>query len=235
MSIETLKQMVEALESAEATLREQSNSLHPDFEPVVLVETGLAITAGKAAIEQAKKQSAECDEPEYDTEWEQRWPNAITPPPEAPVQEKNIGALGMPVNVPVTPPGFAPRSADSAESFCKQCHGLGYYDEGHENDDGSMSGGNYVDCEKCKPLATDDNTEEMLIDCMRSTMAVAWGYLWHITTSDKRVIGARKMLLDMIEASGLTPEEFHKIKTYGIHTAKAEGCVANMSETNWMG
>lgn len=33
---------------------------------------------------------------------------------------------------------------------CWKCHGLGYYDEGHENDDGTMSGGNYVDCEKCK-------------------------------------------------------------------------------------
>ena len=32
---------------------------------------------------------------------------------------------------------------------CKKCHGLGYYDEGHENDDGSMSGGNYVNCEAC--------------------------------------------------------------------------------------
>lgn len=114
-------------------------------------------------------------------------------------QPANIGALGMPVNVPVTSPGSATRSADTAEAFCN------------------------------------DNTEEMLIDAMRSTMAVAWGYLWHITTSDKRVIGARHMLLDMIEASGLSPEEFHKIKTYGIHTAKAEGCVANMRETNWMG
>lgn len=114
-------------------------------------------------------------------------------------QPADIGALGMPVNVPVTSPGSATRSANSAEAFCN------------------------------------DNTEEMLIDAMRSTMAVAWGYLWHITTSDKRVIGARHMLLDMIEASGLTPEEFHQIKTYGLHTAKAEGCVANMHEPNWMG
>ena len=34
---------------------------------------------------------------------------------------------------------------------CEQCKGLGYYDEGHECDDGTMAGGNYVDCEKCKP------------------------------------------------------------------------------------
>lgn len=36
--------------------------------------------------------------------------------------------------------------AQAVEPVCSQCKGLGYYDEGHENDDGSMSGGNYVDC-----------------------------------------------------------------------------------------
>lgn len=153
----------------------------------------------------------------------------------APVREPNIGALGMPVNVPVTAPGSASRSANSAESFCKQCHGLGYYDVGHENDDGSMSGGNYVDCEKCKPSATDDNTEELLIDAMRSTMAVAYGYLWHITTSDKRVNGARKMLMQMIQASGLTEEKFRKVLKYGIQQAKNDGCILSARETNWMG
>lgn len=33
---------------------------------------------------------------------------------------------------------------------CPKCKGLGYYDEGHECDDGSMAGGNYVECDKCK-------------------------------------------------------------------------------------
>ncbi len=33
---------------------------------------------------------------------------------------------------------------------CPKCKGLGYYDEGHECDDGTMVGGNYVECEKCK-------------------------------------------------------------------------------------
>ena len=33
---------------------------------------------------------------------------------------------------------------------CHKCNDLGYYDDGHENDDGSMSGGNYVECERCK-------------------------------------------------------------------------------------
>jgi len=37
------------------------------------------------------------------------------------------------------------------EPVCDWCKGLGYYDEGHENDDGTMSGGDYVECEKCKP------------------------------------------------------------------------------------
>ena len=32
---------------------------------------------------------------------------------------------------------------------CSKCHGTGYYDEGHECDDGTMAGGNYVACDKC--------------------------------------------------------------------------------------
>ena len=35
---------------------------------------------------------------------------------------------------------------------CGKCKGLGYYDEGHEYEDGTMGGGNYVDCERCKPV-----------------------------------------------------------------------------------
>lgn len=73
----------------------------------------------------------------------------------------------------------------------------------------------------------------MLIDAMRSTMAVAWGYLWHITTSDKRVNGARKMLLEMIQASGITSEEFREIKRYGIQQAKNDGCVSPVAEAIW--
>ncbi len=52
---EVMQQALEALESAEAALREQSMSLHPDFEPVVLVETGLAITALRAALAQQER------------------------------------------------------------------------------------------------------------------------------------------------------------------------------------
>ena len=40
--------------------------------------------------------------------------------------------------------------AQQQEPVCDKCHGLGYYDEGHECDDGSMAGGNYVECERCK-------------------------------------------------------------------------------------
>jgi hypothetical protein len=79
----------------------------------------------------------------------------------------------------------------------------------------------------------DDNTEQLLIDAMRSTMAVAWGYLWHITTSDNRVVGARRLLLEMIEASGITPEEFHDIKRYGIQQAKQDGCAVKLAEAEF--
>lgn len=47
----------------------------------------------------------------------------------------------------------AVQPAAPVQEPCSKCHGVGYYDEGHENDDGSMSGGNYVECEKCKPPA----------------------------------------------------------------------------------
>lgn len=33
---------------------------------------------------------------------------------------------------------------------CPKCKGLGYYNEGHECDDGTMVFGKYVECEKCK-------------------------------------------------------------------------------------
>ena len=79
----------------------------------------------------------------------------------------------------------------------------------------------------------EDNTESMLIDAMRSTMAVAWGYLWHITTTDKRINGARNMLRDMIQASSLGPLEFQDIRRYGIQQAKADGCEVDSREFTW--
>lgn len=43
---------------------------------------------------------------------------------------------------------------------CAKCHGTGYYDEGHECDDGTMAGGNYVLCDKCAaPVAQQPQAE----------------------------------------------------------------------------
>lgn len=56
-------------------------------------------------------------------------------------------------------------------SQCDKCNGIGYYDEGHENDDGSMSGGNYVacECEKNKSCTSD----EWLTNAAQSTRDLA--------------------------------------------------------------
>lgn len=56
-------------------------------------------------------------------------------------------------------------------SQCDKCMGIGYYDEGHENDDGSMSGGNYVacECEKNKSCTSD----EWLTNATQSTRDLA--------------------------------------------------------------
>ena len=57
-------------------------------------------------------------------------------------------------------------------SQCTKCHGLGYYDDGHQNDDGSMSGGNFVECEAChvKQVCTSD---EWLANATQSTRDLA--------------------------------------------------------------
>lgn len=45
---------------------------------------------------------------------------------------------------------------------CSKCHGTGYYDEGHECDDGTMAGGNYVVCDKCAaPVAQQPKLEDI--------------------------------------------------------------------------
>lgn len=49
----------------------------------------------------------------------------------------------------------------SKSTKCPKCHGLGYYDKGHENDDGTMSGGNYVDCELCNKDAGAERYKRM--------------------------------------------------------------------------
>ena len=59
-----------------------------------------------------------------------------------------VGVIGEPLDVIET---LRARLAQpEPEPVCEQCKGLGYYDEGHENDDGTMSGGDYVECDKCK-------------------------------------------------------------------------------------
>lgn len=52
---------------------------------------------------------------------------------------------------------------------CDKCHGTGYYDEGHECDDGTMAGGNYVQCEKCAaPVAQQPQAETRKADVART-------------------------------------------------------------------
>jgi len=46
-------------------------------------------------------------------------------------------------------PLFTSSQSIRPKESCFKCKGLGYYDEGHENDDGTMSGGNYVQCDQC--------------------------------------------------------------------------------------
>lgn len=63
--------------------------------------------------------------------------------------------------------------------------------------------------------------EEMQLDAMKSSVAVAWGWLHHVTTDDARVKTARKELVKW-----LTKE----MKRYGIDKAKSEGAQINIEE-----
>ena len=64
---------------------------------------------------------------------------------------------------------------------------------------------------------------EMLgaLDAAKSAAAIAWGWLWHVTTADDRVKTARHMLGQMLDKD---------LKRYGIQTAKAEGAQVNVQE-----
>jgi len=55
----------------------------------------------------------------------------------------------------------------------------------------------------------------------KSTAAIAWGWLWHVTTADDRVKTARHLLGQMLDKD---------LKRYGIQTAKAEGAQVNAQE-----
>lgn len=64
----------------------------------------------------------------------------------------------------------AVQPAAPVQEPCSKCHGVGYYDEGHENDDGSMSGGNYVECEKCKPPAAQTALKPLTYEQIDATL-----------------------------------------------------------------
>jgi hypothetical protein len=59
------------------------------------------------------------------------------------------------------------------------------------------------------------------LDAAKSTAAIAWGWLWHVTTTDDRIKTARHLLGQMLDKD---------LKRYGIRTAKAEGAQVNMDE-----
>ena len=59
------------------------------------------------------------------------------------------------------------------------------------------------------------------LDAAKSTAAIAWGWLWHVTTADDRVKAARHLLGQMLDKD---------LKRYGIQTAKAEGAQVNVQE-----
>ena len=61
--------------------------------------------------------------------------------------------------------------------------------------------------------------EGMELDALKSSAAIAWGWLWHVTTADDRVKTARHLLGQMLDKD---------LKRYGIQTAKAEGAQVNV-------
>ena len=63
--------------------------------------------------------------------------------------------------------------------------------------------------------------EAMQLDAAISAMAIAWGWLWHVTTEDDRVKTARHLLGQFLNRD---------MKRYGIKTAKDEGAQVNVQE-----
>lgn len=76
-------------------------------------------------------------------------------------------------------------------------------------------------CPACRALDQDESprksNDEMQLDAAMSAAAIAWGWLWHVTTADDRVKTARHLLGQMLDKD---------LKRYGIQTAKAEGALA---------
>ncbi|MFA7557200.1 MAG: hypothetical protein WCZ20_05305 [Hydrogenophaga sp.] len=56
-------------------------------------------------------------------------------------------------------------------------------------------------------------SDDLQLDAVKSTAAIAWGWLWHVTTADDRVNTARDLLEQMLDKD---------LRRYGIQTAKAE-------------
>ena len=65
------------------------------------------------------------------------------------------------------------------------------------------------------------DSQSLEMDAVKSTTAIAWGWLWHVTTADDRVIAARRLI-----GESLTRD----MKRYGIQTAKSEGAKINVQE-----
>lgn len=63
--------------------------------------------------------------------------------------------------------------------------------------------------------------EGMELDALKSAVAIAWGWLWHVTTEDDRVTTARHLLGQFLSRD---------MKRYGIQTSKDEGAQVNVHE-----
>ena len=63
--------------------------------------------------------------------------------------------------------------------------------------------------------------EGLELDALKSSAAIAWGWLWHVTTEDDRVGTARNLLGQFLSRD---------MKRYGIQTAKDEGAQVNVQE-----
>ena len=63
--------------------------------------------------------------------------------------------------------------------------------------------------------------EGMELDALKTSAAIAWGWLWHVTTEDDRVKTARHLLGQFLNRD---------MKRYGIQTAKDEGAQVNVQE-----
>lgn len=63
--------------------------------------------------------------------------------------------------------------------------------------------------------------EGMELDALKSAVAIAWGWLWHVTTADDRVMTARDVIGQLLSRD---------LKRYGIQTAKDEGAQVNVHE-----